>query len=87
MQNNKESLENLEICFSKVIEKHLERYFALHKGEAIPPGLYERILREVEKIVFETTLRYANGNQLKAAKTLGINRNTLRKKMLNNQLK
>jgi two-component system nitrogen regulation response regulator GlnG len=79
----KEILENVEQGFSKVIEKHLEKYFTSHKGDVIPPGLYDRILKEVEHVVFEVTLQHVNGNQLKAAKILGISRNTLRKKMQN----
>ncbi|MDR3155868.1 MAG: Fis family transcriptional regulator [Holosporaceae bacterium] len=78
----KEILENVEQGFSKEIEKHLERYFTFHNGDVIPPGLYDRILKEVERVVFEVTLRHVNGNQLKAAKILGISRNTLRKKTI-----
>jgi two-component system nitrogen regulation response regulator GlnG len=71
---------NLESGFSKMIEKHLEEYFALHRGESIPPGLYSRVLTEVENTLFGVTLKYAKGNRLKAAQILGINRNTLRRK-------
>jgi two-component system nitrogen regulation response regulator GlnG len=78
----KEILGNVEQGFSKVIEKHLEKYFSSHNGDTIPPGLYDRILKEVERVVFEVTLRHVNGNQLRAAKILGISRNTLRKKMM-----
>jgi two-component system nitrogen regulation response regulator GlnG len=75
--------ENLEGGFSKMVEKHLERYFALHKSGDVPPGVYHRVLAEVEKALFKVALAYSEGNHLKAAKVLGINRNTLRKKMLN----
>jgi two-component system nitrogen regulation response regulator GlnG len=74
-------MENLEVSFSKMIEKYLEKYFALHNGENIPPGLYDRVLAEVEHTLFNITLKYSRGNQLKAAQILGINRNTLRRKM------
>ena len=63
------------------INDHLSRYFASHQHSLPPDGLYERILEIVEKPLIEQTLRATAGNQLKAAKVLGINRNTLRKKM------
>ena len=46
-----------------------------------PPGLYERVLREVERPLISLTLSATRGNQLKAAHLLGLNRNTLRKKI------
>jgi two-component system nitrogen regulation response regulator GlnG len=75
------SAENLEIGFSKAIEKHLEKYFAMHKGGDIPAGLYRRVMTEVEKALFSATLKLFKGNQQKTAKALGISRSTLRKKM------
>ncbi|MDR2107625.1 MAG: hypothetical protein LBO73_03870 [Holosporaceae bacterium] len=78
-----DAAENPDIGFSKMIEKHLERYFAMHQGGDIPPGLYGRVLEEVERTLFEVTLKHSRGNRLKAARVLGINRNTLRKKMIN----
>lgn len=66
----------------KNVEEHLRNYFAAHTGGALPPsGLYYRILPLVEKPLIEMTLRATEGNQLKAAYVLGINRNTLRKKI------
>ncbi|MDR0677580.1 MAG: Fis family transcriptional regulator [Holosporaceae bacterium] len=73
--------ENLDATFPKTVQKCIERYFSMHKNCDIPPGLYNRILTEVERILFSVTLDYAKGNQQKAAQILGINRNTLRKKM------
>ena len=46
-----------------------------------PPGLYDRILREIEKPLLEIALDATGGNQLRCADLLGINRNTLRKKL------
>lgn len=66
---------------STAVESHLRRYFALH-GDSLPPaGLYERVLREVELPLIALTLSATRGNQLKAADLLGLNRNTLRKRI------
>jgi two-component system nitrogen regulation response regulator GlnG len=66
---------------STAVEAHLRRYFALH-GDALPPaGLYDRVLREVELPLIALTLSATRGNQLKAADLLGLNRNTLRKRI------
>ncbi len=66
---------------SASIAKHLRRYFDLHGGVLPPPGLYSRILREVEMPLIEIALDATAGNQAKCADLLGINRNTLRKKI------
>ncbi|WP_414897639.1 response regulator [Rhodovulum sp. YEN HP10] len=66
---------------SASIAKHLRRYFDLHGGVLPPPGLYARILREVEMPLIEIALDATGGNQAKCADLLGINRNTLRKKI------
>ena len=63
------------------VAKHLKRYFDLHGGVLPPPGLYPRILREVETPLIEIALEATGGNQAKCADLLGINRNTLRKKI------
>ena len=63
------------------VAKHLKRYFDLHGGALPPPGLYGRILREVEAPLIEIALDATAGNQAKCADLLGINRNTLRKKI------
>ena len=72
----------IEQGFSRLVEQHLEKYFDRHSEGEIPPGLHERIVNEVEKVVIDVTMKYVNGNQLKASKILGINRNTLRKRMI-----
>lgn len=66
---------------SASVGKHLKRYFDLHGGVLPPPGLYQRILREVELPLIEIALDATAGNQAKCADLLGINRNTLRKKI------
>ena len=66
---------------SGATERHLRDYFAAHKGGLPPAGLYDRVLREVERPLILLTLGATRGNQLKAAQLLGLNRNTLRKKI------
>ncbi|MFD1343420.1 response regulator [Litorisediminicola beolgyonensis] len=63
------------------VARHLRRYFDLHGNMLPPPGLYARILREVEAPLIEIALDATGGNQAKCADLLGINRNTLRKKI------
>ena len=66
---------------SNDIERHLRRYFDLH-GNILPPvGLYNRILKELEIPLIAISLEATGGNQAKCADLLGINRNTLRKKI------
>jgi two-component system nitrogen regulation response regulator GlnG len=63
------------------VARHLRRYFDLHGNMLPPPGLYTRILREIEAPLLEIALDATGGNQAKCADLLGINRNTLRKKI------
>ncbi|MDG2321772.1 MAG: nitrogen regulation protein NR(I) [Rhodospirillaceae bacterium] len=74
---NKRGSESL----TEAVEKHLYTYFMRYGGELPPDGLYDRILREMERPLVTLTLHATRGNQLKAAKVLGLNRNTLRKKI------
>ena len=64
----------------------LERYFDDLDG-AKPAAIYDMVLRNVEKPLLECVLRKAEGNQTVAAKMLGINRNTLRKKIEQHKIK
>lgn len=66
---------------SASVMRHLRRYFDLHGNVLPPPGLHTRILREVEAPLIEIALEATGGNQAKCADLLGINRNTLRKKI------
>jgi len=66
---------------SQTIEQRLSTYFSAHGGALPPVGLYERVLREVERPLITMTLRATRGNQIRAAEVLGLNRNTLRKKI------
>ena len=63
------------------VARHLNEYFAAHVNELPPDGLYGRILREIERPLLTISLSATGGNQLQTAKMLGLNRNTLRKKI------
>ncbi len=62
------------------VKSALERYFHDLNGEKTT-GVYEMVLHEVEKPLLEIVMRYSKSNQCRAAEILGINRNTLRKKL------
>jgi two-component system nitrogen regulation response regulator GlnG len=66
---------------SAAVERNLSRYFAEFADGLPPPGLYHRILREVEYPLLSAALAATRGNQIRAADLLGVNRNTLRKKI------
>jgi len=66
---------------SHTVEKQLADYFAAHSDGLPAAGLYDRVLKEVEKPLITLTLQATRGNQLRAAQVLGLNRNTLRKKI------
>jgi Fis family transcriptional regulator, factor for inversion stimulation protein len=63
----------------------LEQYFRDLDGEK-PTSIYQMVLRNVEKPMLEVVLQKAGGNQTVAAEMLGINRNTLRKKLTEYEL-
>src|SRR5881398_1565581 len=63
------------------VERHLASYFASFGDTLPPPGLYHRVLREIEHPLLSVTLAATRGNQIRAADLLGVNRNTLRKKI------
>jgi two-component system, NtrC family, nitrogen regulation response regulator GlnG len=63
------------------VERHLTAYFSTFGDNLPPPGLYHRILREIEHPLLTVTLAATRGNQIRAADLLGVNRNTLRKKV------
>ena len=72
---------------AEYFENYLAEYFATF-GTVLPPaGLYERILAEIEPPLLRASLAATNGNQLRAADLLGINRNTLRTKLRSRNIK
>ena len=70
-----------DLSIGRAVEHFLQRYFAEFGGELPPPGLYQRILAEVEYPLVLASMTATRGNQIKAAELLGLNRNTLRKKI------
>jgi two-component system nitrogen regulation response regulator GlnG len=66
---------------ASAVERYLARYFSGFDDALPPPGLYHRVLREVEYPLLSAALAATRGNQIRAADLLGVNRNTLRKKI------
>ena len=66
---------------SEAVERYLSAYFMSFGQELPPAGLYTRILRKVESPLITAALAATRGNQIRAADLLGVNRNTLRKKI------
>ena len=62
----------------EAVERYLTRYFSSFGSDLPPPGLYDRVIREVEKPLLSAALAATRGNQIRAAELLGLNRNTLR---------
>ncbi len=69
----------------KCVTDSLQQYFRDLDGEK-PCAIYDMVLKSVEKPMLEVVLTKAGGNQTMAADMLGINRNTLRKKLTEHQL-
>jgi two-component system nitrogen regulation response regulator GlnG len=70
-----------EVSFTTLVERHLSAHFAEYGDQLPPAGLYDRVIREVERPLIAISLAAARGNQIRAAQLLGLNRNTLRKKI------
>ena len=67
------------------VKRTLNRYFRDLDGQT-PHAVYDMVLRNVEKPLLEVVMKQANGNQSAAADILGINRNTLRRKLTDYEL-
>ena len=70
-----------EESLGAAVERHLTTYFSGFEEGLPPAGLYHRILREIEVPLLTAALAATRGNQIRAADLLGVNRNTLRKKI------
>ena len=69
-----------EVPLREHAEAALDAYFTRLNGHK-PSGLYQLVLREVEEPLFRSVMDYTDGNQMRAAEILGINRGTLRRKL------
>jgi two-component system nitrogen regulation response regulator GlnG len=69
------------MTLSSLVERHLSSHFAEQPDGVPAAGLYDRVLQEVERPLIQLTLSATRGNQVRAAEILGLNRNTLRKKI------
>jgi Fis family transcriptional regulator, factor for inversion stimulation protein len=94
MTPNLNASENLfvanltNVSLEKLIKSKLEVLFTQQKDEQVElSGLYNIVLEQVERPLLEIALRAHNGNQVKTAQMLGINRNTLKKKMDNYKIR
>ncbi|MDB5802537.1 MAG: transcriptional regulator, Fis family [Rhodocyclales bacterium] len=76
MNHNNEHRNEISLCVTQA----LDRYFSDLDGEK-PAGIYDMVIREVEKPMLQSVLRQTRGNQTQAAEILGITRNTLRRKL------
>ncbi len=73
--------KHLDAC----IRESLDTYFKDLRG-AEPHNVYDMVLQVVEKPLLDVVMQHAEGNQSRAAEWLGINRNTLRRKLLEHKL-
>lgn len=67
------------------VRENLQSYFRDLGGET-PDGVYNMVVRLVEKPLLEVVMHHAENNQSRAAEWLGLNRNTLRKKLVEHKL-
>ena len=74
-------MTNRQSTLDEAITLSLERYFLDLEGQS-PSQIYDMVIQAVERPMLEVVMREAQGNQVRASEMLGINRNTLRKKLL-----
>ena len=76
-----ESTKNTKLGVSNYFNEFLEKFFETIEDDNTDLNLYDKFLHEIERPLILKTLKYFKGNQIKTAKVLGINRNTLRSKI------
>ncbi len=72
---------------ARYVRKAVGEYFTALEGEDPSCAVYDMVINCVEKPLIETVLHHAGGNQTRAAELLGLNRNTLRKKIQTHKIK
>ena len=76
-----ETVETGSEKLAGAVERHIRQFLAAHEDGLAPSGIYDRVIAEVERPLIQMTLAATRGNQIKAAAMLGLNRNTLHKKI------
>ena len=82
---NRQIMNHNNDDISRCVRLAMEQYFRDLDGE-MPAAIYDMVLARVEKPLLEVVLNHTQGNQTRAAELLGLNRNTLRKKMKSHDL-
>jgi two-component system nitrogen regulation response regulator GlnG len=81
MERVSPSYDEEALSLSQLVEHHLTTHFAEFGDDLPPAGLYDRILENVERPLIAISLAATRGNQIRTSQLLGLNRNTLRKKI------
>ncbi|MAR95972.1 MAG: DNA-binding transcriptional regulator Fis [Gammaproteobacteria bacterium] len=82
MENKKNSFDSYSKSpLKNEVKKAMKRYFHQLDQKNIPINVYQLVLKEIEPPLLSAVMQFANNNQSKAAKILGINRTTLRTKL------
>jgi len=74
-------IDSNEVGLASLVERQLARYINADRQVLPASGLYDRVMNEVERPLLRLVLNLVNGNKIQAAKVLGLNRNTLLKKL------
>ena len=74
-------IETTEVGLAHLVERQLARYINADRQVLPASGMYDRVMNEVERPLLRLVLGLVNGNKIQAAKVLGMNRNTLLKKL------
>lgn len=74
-------MDSTEVGLASLVERQLTRYINADRQVLPASGLYDRVMNEVERPLLRLVMNLVNGNKIQAAKILGINRNTLLKKL------
>lgn len=75
------TIDSNEVGLAHLVERQLARYINADRQVLPASGLYDRVMNEVERPLLRLVLHLVNGNKIQAAKVLGLNRNTLLKKL------